>query len=152
MKTEISAGGVIYRKKGKSWQILLLKDKNDHWTFPKGLIEDGEEKVKAAQREIGEEVGLKEIKLVTDLTPIKYWYMQSIFSPARNKRQNDLIHKTVYYFLFETEGSEETRPQKEEGITDVRWFSPTEALKEVGYRKTNEPILQEVIKKCESQL
>lgn len=142
MKTEISAGGVIYRKKGKSWQILLLKDKNDHWTFPKGLIEEGEEKVKAAQREIGEEVGLKEIKLVADLTPIKYWY----------KWQSDLVRKTVYYFLFETEGNEETHPQEEEGITDVRWFSPTEALKEVGYRKTNEPILQEVIKKCESQL
>lgn len=149
MKTEISAGGVIYRKKGKAWQILLLKDKNDHWTFPKGLIEDGEEKVKTAEREIGEEVGLKEIKLVADLTPIKYWYMQKHL--LRNRWQSDLVRKTVYYFLYEAKGNEETLPQTEEGISEVRWFSPAEALKVVGYRKTNEPILQEVMEKCESQ-
>lgn len=149
MITEISAGGVVYRKKGKIFQILLLKDKNDNWTFPKGLIEDKEEKIATAQREISEEVGLKNIKFVSELLPIGYWYMQKHL--LRNKWQRNLIRKTVYYFLFKAIGNEEPKPQKEEGIKEVKWFNSDQALKVIGYRKTNEPVLREVIKKMKNE-
>jgi len=137
MKTELSAGGVIYRKKDDSFEILLLKDKNNNWTFPKGLIEANEDKIETAKREIGEEVGLKKIKFVSELPMIGYWY----------KWQKDLVKKTVYYFMFEAEGNEEPKPQKEEGISEVKWFTPSKALTVIGYRKTNEPVLKEAIKK-----
>lgn len=55
MKKELSAGGVVVRKKGNAWQVLLLKDMNDNWTFPKGLIEKGENPPSAAKREIADE-------------------------------------------------------------------------------------------------
>lgn len=137
MKIEISAGGIVYRKKGKACQILLLKDKNNNWTFPKGLIEDNEDKITTAQREIGEEVGLKNTKFISELPPIGYWY----------KWQKDLVKKTVYYFLFEAVGNEKPEPQKDEGIKEVKWFTPQKALAIIGYRKTNEPVLKEVIKR-----
>lgn len=137
MKIEVSAGGVVYRKRRRVFEVLLLKDKNNNWTFPKGLIEDNEDKLGTAQREIGEEVGLKNVKFVSELSPIGYWY----------RWQKDLIKKTVYYFLFETMGDEQPKPQKEEGITAVKWFTPEEALKIIGYPKTNKPILKEVIEK-----
>lgn len=137
MRTEISAGGVVYRQKGKNYQILLLKDKNNNWTFPKGLIEDKEDKLGTAQREIGEEVGLKNVKFVSELSPIGYWY----------RWQKDLIKKTVYYFLFEAMENEKPKPQKEEGIKEVKWFTPEEALAIIGYPKTNKPILKEVIER-----
>ncbi|TSC54009.1 MAG: hypothetical protein LiPW16_199 [Microgenomates group bacterium LiPW_16] len=137
MKIEISAGGIVYRKKGKACQILLLKDKNNNWTFPKGLIEDNEDKITTAQREIGEEVGLKNTKFISELPPIGYWY----------KWQKNLVKKTVYYFLFETTAEETPKPQKEEGISEVRWFTLQKALEVIGYRKTNEPVLKEVIKR-----
>jgi 8-oxo-dGTP pyrophosphatase MutT (NUDIX family) len=137
MKIEVSAGGIVYRKKGKACQILLLKDKNNNWTFPKGLIEDNEDKISTAQREIGEEVGLKKIKFVSELPPIGYWY----------RWQKDLVKKTVYYFLFEATGSEKPKPQEEEGIKETKWFTPLQALKVIGYRKTNESVLREVIEK-----
>ncbi len=136
-RTEISAGGVIFKKSGKKFQILLIKDKNNNWTFPKGLIEDKEKEITTAKREIAEEVGLKKIKYAGKLTPIGYYY----------KWQKDLIKKTVYYFLFENRGEEKLVPQKEEGIQDVKWFTPEKALKIIGYRKTNEPVLKEVIEK-----
>lgn len=135
-RTEVSAGGVVYRKKGKKIEFLLLKDKNNNWTFPKGLIEDREEEKVAAQREVAEEVGLHEIILVRELPRITYWY----------KWQDDLIKKTVYYFLFKAVRKERPKPQKEEGISQVKWFDPQKAVEIVGYRKTNEPVLNEVFK------
>lgn len=141
MKIEMSAGGVVYHKKGKGFEVLLLKDKNGNWTFPKGLIEDKEDKLGTARREISEEVGLKNTKFISDLPPIGYWY----------KWQQSLIKKTVYYFLFEAIGSEEPKPQAEEGIQEVKWFTPQKALAIIGYRKTNEPVLREVIEKLKKQ-
>jgi 8-oxo-dGTP pyrophosphatase MutT (NUDIX family) len=138
MKIEVSAGGVVYRKKGKHFKVLLLKDKNGQWTFPKGLIEKGENKSVTAQREIREEVGLSKTKLIDSLSSIGYWY----------RWQNQIIKKTVYYFLFISLGDEKIEAQQEEGITEVKWFSPEEALKIVGYRKTNIKILEQAIGKA----
>lgn len=137
MKTEISAGGVVYAQKGPKIKILLLLDKNNNWTFPKGLIESGEEKVEAAKRETKEEVGLEKIKLKFALTPIKYWY----------KWEESIVRKTVYYFLFEGDETEKPKPQKEEGVRKVKWFSLKKAFAMIGYPKTNEPILKEVKQK-----
>lgn len=135
MKTEVSSGGLVVKKQGSSYQILLLKDKNEVWSFPKGLIEAGENNLQAAQREIGEETGIKSLKLIKDLSSIKYWY----------KWQGELVHKTVYFFLFETLGNEIAKPQTDEGISEVKWFTFDEVLKIIGYRKTNEKILKEAI-------
>ncbi len=140
MREEISAGGIVYRKKKEFFEILLLKDKGDNWTFPKGLVEKGEERSIAAKREVSEEVGLKQIELVSELSPIGYWY----------RWQGDLVKKTVYYFLFRVKGDEIPVPQKEEGIKDVSWFSLQKASTIIGYKKTNTAILKEVIEKLES--
>ena len=137
MVTEISAGGVIFRQKSNKLQILVLKDKNNHWTFPKGAIEDDEDKKDAAQREIIEEVGITNLYFIIELTPISYWY----------KWQNNIIKKTVYYLLFKSIGKEIPKPQKEEGIQDVKWVNIDDAPEIIGYPKTNKPILEEVKKK-----
>ena len=89
MKKEISAGGVIIKRSGKIVQVLLIKDMNGNWTFPKGVVEKGESHEDAAKREIFEETGLKNIILIQKLSPIHYAY-----------QRNGLIHKTVHYFLF----------------------------------------------------
>lgn len=131
MNTKISAGGVVVGKTGRSWTVLLLKDMNGNWTFPKGLIEKGEEPVAAAQREVEEEVGIKNLRLLREFPPIQYMYYRE-----------GLIKKTVHYFLFESTGKSVLKPQKEEGIRGAKWFRFPEALKVVGYAKTNRPLLE----------
>ncbi|KKW10495.1 MAG: hypothetical protein UY49_C0021G0009 [Microgenomates group bacterium GW2011_GWC1_49_7] len=42
MKTEVSAGGIVVRKRMRIWEVLVIRDMNDVWTFPKGLVEKGE--------------------------------------------------------------------------------------------------------------
>jgi len=79
MKTEISAGGVVVRKKKGEWQVLLIRDMNDTWTFPKGKIEKGETRKSAATREIKEEVGLTAIRYIAPAKVIHYFYKRGSF-------------------------------------------------------------------------
>src|SRR3990167_1175523 len=126
MRQEVSAGGVVFKRAEGKTYLLLLKDQNDNWTFPKGLIEPGEDPKDAAKREIGEETGVTQIEFFKELAPIQYWY----------KWEGDLIKKTVHYFIFEANGEETFKPQKEEGIAEVKWFLLEDAGEIVGYPKT----------------
>lgn len=138
MKREISSGGVVFKKSSRTFKVLLLKDKNNFWSFPKGLIEENEDKLTAAKREIGEETGIKKLKLICELSAIGYYY----------KWGGEIVKKTVYFFLFETTEGEIPKPQLEEGITEVKWFSLDGAIKNIGYVKTNRAVLEEVKRHC----
>ena len=52
--TRLSAGVVVVRREGDDWMYLLLRAFN-HWDFPKGMVEEGEEPLAAAIREVCEE-------------------------------------------------------------------------------------------------
>jgi len=130
---EFSAGGVVIKKENNQIKYLLIKDGNGHWTLPKGHIEGEEEIKEAALREIQEETGLTDLKIVRNLETIKYFYC----------RDNDLILKMVHLFLIEARGNEELKPQRAE-ITGARWVDGKEALKLASYKNTKD-ILQKAI-------
>jgi 8-oxo-dGTP pyrophosphatase MutT (NUDIX family) len=50
----VSAGVVVVRQTAEGWRFLLLRAFN-HWDFPKGMVEPGEEPLDAARREVREE-------------------------------------------------------------------------------------------------
>ncbi len=50
----LSAGVVVVRQTAEGWRFLLLRAFN-HWDFPKGMVESGEEPLDAAKREVREE-------------------------------------------------------------------------------------------------
>lgn len=135
MKTETSAGGVIVCAVDRTWYVLLLRDMNATWTFPKGLIELGESPQEAAVREIGEEVGIGDLTLLAPLSPIRYTY-----------KRNGIVSKTVYYFLFQAKTRIQPIVQKEEGIQEAKWVAIDEAMNIIGYRETNVRLLEEVKK------
>jgi 8-oxo-dGTP pyrophosphatase MutT (NUDIX family) len=58
------AGGVVLNMNG---EVAIVKNRDEFWSLPKGHIEDGEEAVAAAQREIAEETGLTNLSLVRKL-------------------------------------------------------------------------------------
>ena len=132
MTTEVSAGGVVVRKRRKSWQVLLMKDMKGNWTFPKGIIEKDEAPELAAKREVFEEVGIASIKLLKELRPVHYMY-----------KRGDFISKTVHYFLFQSLKNEALKPLKEEGVREAKWVDLRKAIGIIGYQKTNKPVLEE---------
>ncbi len=119
-----SAGGVVFRKRKETIEILLIQDRFGYWTFPKGKKEQGETDEQAALREIQEETQLSG-KIIKRLPTTIYQF----------HNQNDrAIQKVVVYFLVQYQHGLE-RPQCEE-IANVKWFSVDEAekiLSEKGY-------------------
>lgn len=59
--TRLSAGVVVVRETREGWRFLLLRAFN-HWDFPKGMVEPGEEPLAAAIREVKEETGISDLE------------------------------------------------------------------------------------------
>ena len=132
---EHSAGGVVYKRTGDGIKILLIKDKNGNWSFPKGLIEKNEDFIETAKREIVEETGISNVTFVDTIDSISYFY----------RFGGNLIRKKVDYYLFTYRGNGVPKPLAKEGIQEVKWFDPNEALAIIGYVKTNKPVLEKAI-------
>jgi len=59
--TRLSAGVVVVRSTPPGWRFLLLRAFN-HWDFPKGMVEAGEEPLAAAIREVREETLIADLQ------------------------------------------------------------------------------------------
>ncbi|MDX1518103.1 MAG: NUDIX domain-containing protein [Woeseiaceae bacterium] len=112
----LSCGIVLARPADDGFRTLLLRAYH-HWDFPKGLREDGEEPLEAAQRELAEETGISEIDL--------RWgdrYMETgPYSRGKTAR---------YYLAATTVESVTMGPSPETGVPEHhewRWVSFDEA-------------------------
>ncbi len=124
MKTiQVSAGGIVIRRAGKDIKVLLIKDRFGYWTWPKGHLEKGENLEGAAVREIEEETGIKDLRIISQAGTQKYSF----------SRGEEVIDKTVHIFLIETCSKGPIKVQVEE-ISDARWFSPEAAVKKIDYK------------------
>ena len=57
-KWEFSFGAVLYKKKNNTYKYLVVKDRNNNYSFPKGHQIKGEKDLETAVREVKEEVGI----------------------------------------------------------------------------------------------
>ncbi|MEK7650123.1 MAG: NUDIX domain-containing protein [Patescibacteria group bacterium] len=65
VKVERSAGAILFRRQGgRVWYVLLQYATRNHWTFPRGRLEEGERPIDAARREIEEETGISRVKFI----------------------------------------------------------------------------------------
>lgn len=58
MKYEYSAGAILYRIVNNEIKYIIVKDRNNNYSFPKGHLEVNETNKEAAIREVYEEVGI----------------------------------------------------------------------------------------------
>jgi len=125
---EYTAGGVVFRHAASGdIEFLMIQDAKNRWTVPKGHVEDKESLEQTALREVGEETGLKKLKIRDKLDKIHFFY----------RREGKLIFMTTYIFLMEAMAdSDQLVMGDSEGITDVKWFRAEEAIRLVEYRDT----------------
>jgi len=67
MIREKTFGIIIFKKEGKGIRYLLLHHGGEYWNFPKGHQEAGENEIESALRELREETGITEIKIIDGL-------------------------------------------------------------------------------------
>ncbi len=124
-RREISAGGVVYRRRRGRVQVALAARRTRRgdlvWGLPKGEIEPGETPEAAAIREVREETGL-ETRIEDDLGEIRYVY---VWEGVR-------IRKAVHFFLMRAIGGHVSLHDEE--MEEVRWFPLAEAARAAAYR------------------
>jgi 8-oxo-dGTP pyrophosphatase MutT (NUDIX family) len=107
-----AAGGVVANAKG---QFLFIY-RNGKWDLPKGKLERREGKKIGALREVEEECG---IKVSASKRICKTYHTYTV--------KGEVVIKKTYWYNMTYTGAGKLKPQKEEGITQVRWFKREQA-------------------------
>ncbi|MBI5370109.1 NUDIX domain-containing protein [Candidatus Uhrbacteria bacterium] len=124
---EVSAGGIVFKRKGTKVWIAMMQDPYGKWAFPKGHVEGDEAVEEAAARETLEELGLEQVRLLEELGKIDIWFRD------RYQKKGKLIHKDIHYFLFETPGNANLHPDPQEHVLAAKWVPMAGLLKESSY-------------------
>jgi len=131
-KHHLTAGGFIFYEdpQNKEVYVALIKNKWGQWWLPKGHIEEGENPIQTAFREIEEEIGLnKEVMELVD-----FCYLDS-FSFEKDGR---LDTKDLYIYVFNLKSKIDlVRPEEDENLHDVGWFKYEEAVALIRFNKNN---------------
>jgi len=109
-----ASGGVVVN----DLQHYLFIKRLGNWDLPKGKLEKGETARSGAIREVMEETGLSDLKILRKLKATYHIY------PDRKGRN---VLKKTHWYLMRARGEQILIPQAEEDITDIRWFSRSES-------------------------
>lgn len=93
VQSTTSAGGVVLSAEGK---VLVVKQRGNTWSLPKGHCEAGETVLETAIREIHEESGVENLVYICDLGSYQRL-------TAGLGEESHLTLKTIHLFLFRTE-------------------------------------------------
>ena len=101
----IAAGGLVVNPNNE----ILFIYRRKRWDLPKGKMDPGESIEECAIREVQEETGIGELKIVKPLLTTYHIYIE-----------NGIVFKTTYWYLMHAEHVI-PKPQLEEGITKAVW-------------------------------
>ncbi len=88
------AGGIIINNKQ---EIVIVNQNHDSWSLPKGHIDDGETSLEAAIREIYEETGITNPKLIKSIGSFGRYRI------GLDGNDDKTEHKTIHIFLFHSQ-------------------------------------------------
>jgi len=109
-----AAGGLI-----KKENYFLFIYRLGKWDLPKGKLDKGETIEEAAIRECEEECGIKELKIEQQLSSTYHVY----------KYKSKFALKQTFWFYMTTNFNKQLKPQTEENIEEVKWFTKDEIEK-----------------------
>jgi len=110
-----AAGGLVQRKN----KFLFIK-RNGVWDIPKGKLEKGEKVKQAAVREIVEECNVNPPKIKEHLIDTFHTY---------EMKGKKILKKTYWFWMEANKKDRKLKPQKEEGITKVKYIKPSKFVK-----------------------
>jgi len=151
MPREISAGGVVVRRKADGWELAVIEPQREQsdtqrgrgsdkkrqksvLALPKGLVDSGEKPQETAVREVLEETGISG-SVVSKLTDIKYTYVRSWGDQQR-------VFKIVsfYLLLYRSGRIDDITPEMRIEIKRALWIPLEDAERRLTYRGEREVI------------
>ncbi|WP_375489809.1 NUDIX domain-containing protein [uncultured Jatrophihabitans sp.] len=112
-----AAGGVVWRvRDGRTEVALVHRPRYDDWSLPKGKLNQGETDVRAAVREVEEELGSQ--------VAVSRYISAATYQTHAGRKQ------TTYWVMRHLRG--EFAPNDE--VDEVRWLSPTAARDVMSYQ------------------
>lgn len=108
-----ASGGVVRNSR----QEFLFIYRFNTWDLPKGKLEKGETPRLGAIREVKEETGLVNVKILQKLEPTYHLYPD---------KKGFMVLKKTHWFLMEAAGEQTLKPQVDEDISEVRWIPATQ--------------------------
>ena len=129
---QVSAGGVVVRDEGEQVLVALAREQDYlEYVLPKGHVEPGEDVETAARREIAEETGITDLRLIDGLG-------------VKGRLSFDKrVWKMTHYFLFATEQVDAV-PEDTAHHTFMEWF-PIDGLPDMFWPEQRE-LLEESTK------
>jgi 8-oxo-dGTP pyrophosphatase MutT (NUDIX family) len=119
---EIAAGGGVVTRIKKGRRQVLVIYRRGKWDLPKGKLDPGESIDECAVREVREETGARDIRIIQPLDITVHGYPE---------KGHFRIKTTHWYHMVSNDRV--FAPQKEEGIEEVRWMTWKKARRELGY-------------------
>ena len=142
MPKEKSAGAIIFRKEaGNIYYLLLhypsLNRKGGHWEFAKGHIEEGESDEETIRREVEEETGINDIKIIAGFKQyIKYFfrqYKEKVLEKDRKNNKTSWIFKLVVFYVVQTNTKDVKISPEHVGFV---WLPIDEAIKKTTFKNS----------------
>jgi bis(5'-nucleosidyl)-tetraphosphatase len=136
MRSSYSAGGVVVR----NGYVIVVNQRGDSWSLPKGHIEKGESPLEAAKREIYEESGVKNLRLIKKLGRYKR-YRIGRGGVGEDKR----FMKVITFFLFST-NQKKLKPVDPDN-PEAKWVEKDKVVEMLFHHKDKEfflSILKEI--------
>lgn len=122
LRQTVAGGGIVTRYKDGKLQVLLIY-RRGKWDLPKGKRNRGETNKECALREVKEELGISNLKIVQPLGTTLHG-----FEHTRWYRL-----KTTHWYHMKTNATEFV-PEAAEGIEKVKWVKWKKAIKKLGYK------------------
>lgn len=108
-----AAGGIVENEK----EEILLIFRRGKWDLPKGKLDKGESLEECAVREVEEETGLSEVKLIAPLIITYHTYHEG----------TKFVLKESHWYTMKVKGEQQLVPQADEGIEEIKWVGVKEA-------------------------
>ncbi len=150
-RPETAAGGLVRNDSDE----LLLIERLGRWDLPKGKVEEGESLEEAAIREVAEETGLTGHTLGPHFMDtfhvfkrkkkwkfkVTHWYLMTV---GRDREGNRSASDTTEGMQEANNHGHELKPQTEEGITEVKWWSKEDLAKQL---PPTYPLIEDLLQK-----
>ena len=131
VKKTYSAGGVVLNAKG---EVLIVNQNRDSWSLPKGHIDPGETALEAAKREIREESGISELKLIREIGTYERYKIKL------GGGDDPAEVKVLTFFLFKT--TQSALNPEDPHNPEARWLKKEEVVKYLTHPKDQEFFLK----------